>query len=606
MGTGLLALASALLLSGAVQTHLMLDPGPLARWGAPASALVVRLAAAVVLGSVLLGLTALGPGRPEFPRALDLAAAGGIAWALGSAASAFFAYWSASGAPPDPATAGALLGKYLTAEPLGQAWLIMTVVGTVIAVLCFVWRTRGSLLAVVAVALVALARLSAEGHPADGSAHELATTAGWLHSVAAGAWLGALVTLMVLRPVLDAERLVVLYRRYSTIAAIAFVVVAISGVVVASIRLGQSAVLLGPSGALVLVKLAALVALGLLAAVQRRTLLRRIAADARSRMFWVAVGAELAFLGIASGVATALTSAGLQESTATAVRRALTPAEILTGAPVPPEPTPIRWLISWRPDLLWLLIVLFGTVAYLAGVRRLHGRGERWPLARTVSWSAGMLVLLWSTSGMPNAYREYLFSVQTAVLTVLATVVPILLVLGAPLRLGVRAIRPREDGSTGAREWILGAAHSRVARVLTHPLVAAGIFAASLAGLSSSDLLRWAVTDGWGHAWVSVQVLLVGCLVVLSLIGSDPARSRRPFPLRLVLVLSVAAAQAFLSVALISSPGLVLADWYGAMGRTWGSTPLADQQAAGWIALSIGGTATLALAVAVLWSRRAR
>ena len=65
------------------------------------------------------------------------------------------------------------------------------------------------------------------------------------------------------------------------------------------------------------------------------------------------------------------------------------------------------------------------------------------------------------------------------------------------------------------------------------------------------------------------------------------------------------AMHAFFGLAIISNTGLFLSDWYGAMGRTWGSTPLADQQAAGGIAWSVGEipTASLAIIVAVLWSR---
>jgi len=60
---------------------------------------------------------------------------------------------------------------------------------------------------------------------------------------------------------------------------------------------------------------------------------------------------------------------------------------------------------------------------------------------------------------------------------------------------------------------------------------------------------------------------------------------------------------AFFGLALMTGEGLLLADWYGAMG--WGTNALADQQAAGGIAWSIGEIPTLALAivVAVMWSR---
>ena len=75
--------------------------------------------------------------------------------------------------------------------------------------------------------------------------------------------------------------------------------------------------------------------------------------------------------------------------------------------------------------------------------------------------------------------------------------------------------------------------------------------------------------------------------------------------MRLVLLLATMALHAFFGLAIISNTGLFLSDWYGAMGRTWGATPLADQQAAGGIAWSVGEipTVSLAIIVAILWSR---
>ena len=60
---------------------------------------------------------------------------------------------------------------------------------------------------------------------------------------------------------------------------------------------------------------------------------------------------------------------------------------------------------------------------------------------------------------------------------------------------------------------------------------------------------------------------------------------------------------AFFGLAILSGTGLLLADWYGAMG--WGADALKDQQAGGGIAWSVGEipTVTLAIIVAILWSR---
>ncbi len=65
------------------------------------------------------------------------------------------------------------------------------------------------------------------------------------------------------------------------------------------------------------------------------------------------------------------------------------------------------------------------------------------------------------------------------------------------------------------------------------------------------------------------------------------------------------AMHAFFGLSLVTGTALLLSDWYGAMGRTWGLSPLADQQAAGGIAWSVGEipTVVLAILVAVLWSR---
>jgi putative copper resistance protein D len=51
--------------------------------------------------------------------------------------------------------------------------------------------------------------------------------------------------------------------------------------------------------------------------------------------------------------------------------------------------------------------------------------------------------------------------------------------------------------------------------------------------------------------------------------------------------------------------GLIVADWYGSMGRTWGPTPMEDQYIGGGIAWSVGEIPTLILAVtvAIQWSR---
>src|SRR5690242_18961489 len=62
---------------------------------------------------------------------------------------------------------------------------------------------------------------------------------------------------------------------------------------------------------------------------------------------------------------------------------------------------------------------------------------------------------------------------------------------------------------------------------------------------------------------------------------------------------------AFFGLSIMQMNGLLHAYWFGAMGRTWGDTPLVDQQVGGGIAWSIGEipTVILAIVVAIQWSR---
>jgi cytochrome c oxidase assembly factor CtaG len=236
-------------------------------------------------------------------------------------------------------------------------------------------------------------------------------------------------------------------------------------------------------------------------------------------------------------------------------------------------------------------------------VWRLKRRGDAWPLHRTVLWVLGMLTLFYITNGGVNVYQKYLFSTHMLAHMALTMLVPVLLVPGAPVTLLARAVRKRTDGSRGAREWVLLAVHSKIAGILANPFVAAGLFAGSLWVFYYSPIFSWATTDHIGHEWMIVHFLITGYLFVQSLIGVDPVPYRLPYPFRLVLLLGTMAFHAFFGLAIMSGTGLLLADWYGAMG--WGSDALADQQMGGGIAWSVGEIPTVALAitVAVQWSR---
>jgi len=593
----------ALAVAGGAAPLRLGDPGPVVRWGLPMAKLTVNLAAAVMVGSLVLALYALRAGSRAFDVALDAASIGAAVFTVSAGVTGFFTVLNALGSTPSAdAQFGQQLGRFLIEQELGRAWLITTIAGAVLTVLTFAVRSWTTTLMVAILAIAALVPMATQGHSGDDANHSAAVMAVALHIVAAAVWLGGLVLLVVVRPVLSRAEMTDVLRRYSSLALVSFVVVAISGTARAVAGGITLELLTSPYGIVLLVKIGALVALGILGAWYRVRLIARIDDDAASRRFWGLIALELAFMGIASGAAAALARTPPPVDTSLS---ALTPAQILTGAPLPPEFTVERWLTAWDIDLLWAFAVGFGAFFYLAGVIRLHRRGDRWPIYRTVLWLVGLALLLWVTGGPINVYQDYLFSVHMVGHMLLSMAIPLCLVAGAPVTLAMRAIRKRDDGTRGGREWILWAVHSPFSRVVTHPLFAAAMFIGSLWVFYYTDLFRWSLYDHIGHEWMVAHFLIAGYLFTLSLVGADPVPYRYPYPFRLVTLIAVMAMHAFFGIAIMMQSGLMVAEWFGAMGRTWGPTPLEDQYAGGGVAWSVGEIPTLilALVVAIQWSR---
>ena len=624
---------AALVVGGAAVPPKLLDPGPVVMWGLPIVKMIANLAGAAMLGSLVLALFGLRSGTRPFDVALDTAS---VAAALFTVTSAIAAVMTLLAAFNPKLTAdssfGDQLGMFLLTLPLGQAWLITVLMGAVITLLAFGWRGWTGTLMTAVLAAAAFLPLATQGHSGDLAGHNIAVNAILLHTVGAAVWIGGLMLLVVLRGVgnrtakakgkqakTDAVDMPLLVSRYSSLALAAFVVVAISGIARTIVAVGSWEELLSPYGLIVIGKAIVLIALGLFGAWYRRRLIPHLAGPSiganttpkagtnagskEKRSFWTLILGELALIGLASGAAAALArTPPPQGDTAPAAQ---TPAERLTSTPLPPELTLDRWFTSVDIDILWLVAVGFGVFLYIAGILRLHARGDRWPVQRTIFWLAGLLLLLWVTSGPINLYQEYLFSIHMLGHMVLSMAIPLLLVSGAPITLALRAIHKRDDGTRGAREWILWAVHSPYSRFITHPFVAAAIFIVSLWAFYFTDLVRWSMYDHLGHEWMVVHFLISGYLFVMTLVGVDPIPYRLPHAGRIITLIAVMAMHAFFGMAIMMQSGLMVAEWFGSMGRTWGPTPMEDQYIGGGIAWSVGEIPTLILAitVAIQWSR---
>lgn len=606
----LVALLAALAIGGGAAERTLADPGAVVRVGLPVARTLVNVSMAGLIGALLLAVWALDTTKREGRVALDVAAASAGVLTVASAATLIFTYVDVSGLPfsGDP-TFGAGLAQFVTEIELGQLWLAELLLAAATTVLCFAVRDRRMVLLALVVALLTSLPLAQQGHAAGAAGHAQAVNALLVHLVGAAVWLGGLITLVFLARVVDRPRLATLVARYSTLALLAFIGVSASGVVSAALRLGTPSELWTSGyGQIVLLKVTALLVLGAFGVGWRRVAIRRLTSATGARVFLWFVLAELAFMGLASGLAGGLgrtsTPAAIESARATG-SVTVTPAEWLTGEPLPPELTTASYVTAWKLDALWALVCAFGIALYVGGAIRLARRGDRWPIGRTVAWIGGMLLLFYTTNGPFAVYEATLFSVHMLAHMLLTMLIPLVLVLGAPITLALRAVEKRTDGSWGGREWIMWAVQTPYSKVITHPAVAAVIFAGSLWVFYFSPIFRWSMETHLGHQWMIVHFLISGYLFSLSMIGIDPVPYRFPYPMRIVTLFATMASHAFFGVTMMTGDGLMLADWFGAMGRTWGATPLEDQNLGGGIAWGIGEIPTLMLAliVAIQWSR---
>ncbi|MDP3950101.1 cytochrome c oxidase assembly protein, partial [Microbacterium sp.] len=447
------ALVVALQFGGGAAPLLIGDAGPFVRWGLPAARLVNNISAAVMIGSMVLALFALRAGEKPFETALDTASIGAAVFTVSSAATAFLTFLGAFNVQLSlEQQFGEQLGRFLLTLPLGQAWLITTIMGALVTILAFAWRSWTPTLITAGIAAASLLPMANQGHSGELAGHVIAVNSILLHTVGAAVWLGGLILLVVLRGENGLDR-TALVRRYSSLAIAAFFVVAVSGIMRSTVGLGGWDGLWTPYGLIILAKAVLLGGMGLLGAWYRARLIPRLGGENASRWFWMLVLCEVALMGLASGAAAALARTPPPTGETAAILK--TPAELLTDSPLPPEFTLDMWFTGWDIDILWAMGAALGLFFYLAGVWRMHSRGDRWPIHRTVFWVLGLIMLVWVTCGPINLYQDYLFSVHMLGHMMLTMAIPLLLVSGAPITLALRAIHKRDDGTRGGREWIM-------------------------------------------------------------------------------------------------------------------------------------------------------
>ncbi|MQA04804.1 MAG: copper resistance protein CopD [Streptosporangiales bacterium] len=610
LGGGVLALA--LWVGGGTPTEAppgLPDPGPFVGWALPGARLLTDVATVLAAGLTLTAALLLPPGEQttggltvagrRLVRTAGVAAGVGLVTA---AAELVLTYADFLGIPVTAAVADAGLSSFVVEIVQGRALLAQLVLlGVVVLAVSSARTTRGAGgLALAAVAAATVPALS--GHSAGASDHMLAQASLLVHISAATLWLGGLAGVALLARRGDAP-LATVAGRFSTLALWCVVAVGLSGLANAWVRLGTPAEIASSYGVLVIGKTVALVALGALGWWHRARTLPRLATSRRPFVRLAAV--ELAVMGATVGLAV-----GISRSVPPVPddgSGTISVAESIHGFPPPPPFQPWRLVTEIYPDGYWLTFALVAGALYATGLRVLRARGDAWPVGRTVSWYAGLLVIVVLTCTGVGKYAAVLFSVHMVQHMSFNMLVPILLVLAGPITLALRALPAHRD-RTGLRQLLLDLLKSKVVRFLTHPLVASAIFVVSLYLVYFTGLFDLLMRDHWGHLAMQVHFLLSGGLFFWVLVGIDPGSRRLPYPMRMVLLLAVMAGHAFFSVALMSFGRPIAGEYYRLLQIDWLPDLVADQQLGGGIGWAFGEIPVLVVlgALFVQWVRADR
>ena len=256
---------------------------------------------------------------------------------------------------------------------------------------------------------------------------------------------------------------------------------------------------------------------------------------------------------------------------------ALAPSAALAHGTDAPKPSLSALLTRWEFDPVFILFAGGATWWYVATARAVSREhpAAPWPKKRLAFFLSGIGVMAFAVTSPPFSYDGVLFTVHMWQHILLMMVAAPLLLLGTPITLLMRAVSPETR-----RNVILPILHSRVVRALTFPVVAWLLFAGTMWGSHYSPLFNAALEHEWLHWLEHVLYVTVALMFWWQVIGLDPTPWRMAHPIRMLYVFLQMPQNSFLALSIYGTDR-VLYSHYATTQRTWGPTPLADQQLAG-------------------------
>lgn len=602
-------LITAMSASSAITLAGVPDPGPITTYGIPALTALGQLSASIALGSTIFAAFFVPPQHDGLLdiggyRAIRVASTTSIIWAVCAIVLIPLSISNVSG---QSLSKTLQINNLMTAYGQvadARTWAWTALIALLTAVSARMTMRWGWVFLVLISAAASLVPVALAGHSSAGGDHDLGTNSLMLHIGGAAVWMGGLFAVATYAYAGGHWRALAV-RRFSRVAFWCIVVAGASGVINALIRVPIGDLFSDLYGQIVLAKVAALIVLGAFGAWHRRRTIGSLDADdnpGRGLFVRFALAESLVFA-VTFGIA-----AGLSRTPPPPIDTStLTPAETVIGYRIDAPPSLARIVGDWRFDLIFGTAAIVLAAVYLRGVWRLRQRGDSWPVGRTIAWVLGCLCLLFASSSGLGVYGPAMFSIHMIAHMIMSMLIPVLLVLGGPITLALRALPVAGRGNPpGPREWIQSAIHSRFARIVANPVVAIVLFVGSFYLLYLGGLFAAAVDYHAAHLAMNAHFLVSGYVFYWLVIGIDPAPRQLSPVAKLAMVLGTLPFHAFFGVALMMSSQVIAESYYRSLHLPWAYNLFDDQRVGGGIAWAAGEIplVIVLLSLLVQWSRQ--
>lgn len=574
------------------------DPGIMTTVGFPLAKASGEILASLAVGSFML--SAFGSkARPDGTLSLDgYAAANTGRWALTS--------WGLIALLQIPMVLSDVSGQPLSvtmqpanwaialeqvSEALAWFWVaVFALVGAIGASLTRKWIWQPVFFALSLITMMPLAVVS---HNATGGSHDYGTNSYIWHLTFTVFWVGGLMALIGHQR-RRGEFMMEIAQRYSFVALVAFIALSVSGFINAAINIGWADLYSNNYGILVAVKAILIVLLGLFGYVHRKVTIPKLAGQPHGFLFWRIAAVEVIVMALAVGVAVALgrtppppnfsDQAGGDDGLPS-----ITQMEVKLGYNLD---IPFGWeamFTTFRFDIFFGSAAIIAAAIYLYWLRLLKKRGGEWPLSNTIWWLGGCLLLLFTSSSALGVYMPGIFSVHMLAHMLYSMAIPIMLALGGPVTLALRALKPAgRKGLPGIREWLVVFINNPVSRFLTHPVVAAAQFVAGFYILYLTPLYDFLADEHAGHLFMNIHFLISGYIMYWVIIGVDAAPQRIEPSVKLVTLMGTLPFHAWFGITLMQMQQILAEDYYRNLDLPFQVDLLYDQNVGGAIAWALG------------------